>query len=297
MSIISNLSYWNLVWKLQFELIRFIDFPNLIDVLNGMHISIFVCLQFNACTLHGGKGQEQREFALSNLKSGAKDILVATDVAGRGIDIKDVSLVINYDMAKTIEDYTHRIGRTGRAGKHGTAISFLTKDDSPLFYDLKQLLLSSPVSTCPPELTNHPDAQHKPGTVVQRKRRDEKIFAWRNKRIKIKSYFFIRLRNVNCFDAFTARIHRNKIKCFLQHLNFMFYAITLLLHLFDLWNTNFPLKFLKKLLNTLDMSKKSKWNYQMNLEFFRTDKYLSCPWYTNWLWGNGFDRYSPKNWK
>merc|ERR1712071_599667 len=73
---------------------------------------------FNACTLHGGKGQEQREFALSNLKSGAKDILVATDVAGRGIDIKDVSLVINYDMAKTIEDYTHRIGRTGRAGKH-----------------------------------------------------------------------------------------------------------------------------------------------------------------------------------
>jgi len=132
---------------------------------------------FNACTLHGGKGQEQREFALSNLKSGAKDILVATDVAGRGIDIKDVSLVINYDMAKTIEDYTHRIGRTGRAGKHGTAISFCTKDDSPLFYDLKQLLLTSPVSTCPPELTNHPDAQHKPGTVVQRKRRDEKIFA------------------------------------------------------------------------------------------------------------------------
>ena len=128
--------------------------------------------------MHGGKGQEQREFALSNLKSGAKDILVATDVAGRGIDIKDVSLVINYDMAKTIEDYTHRIGRTGRAGKHGTAISFCTKDDSPLFYDLKALLLSSPVSTCPPELANHPDAQHKPGTVVQRKRRDEKIFAW-----------------------------------------------------------------------------------------------------------------------
>jgi ATP-dependent RNA helicase DDX23/PRP28 len=111
------------------------------------------------------------------LKSGAKDILVATDVAGRGIDIKDVSLVINYDMAKTIEDYTHRIGRTGRAGKHGTAISFCTKDDSPLFYYLKALLLSSPVSTCPPELANHPDAQHKPGTVVQRRRKDEKIFA------------------------------------------------------------------------------------------------------------------------
>jgi ATP-dependent RNA helicase DDX23/PRP28 len=107
---------------------------------------------FNACTLHGGKGQEQREFALASLKSGAKDILVATDVAGRGIDIKDVSMVINYDMAKTIEDYTHRIGRTGRAGKTGIAVSFVTKDDSSLFYDLKQLIMNSPVSSCPPEL-------------------------------------------------------------------------------------------------------------------------------------------------
>lgn len=84
---------------------------------------------------------------------GSKDILVATNVAGRGIDIKDVSMVINYDMAKTIEDYTHRIGRTGRAGKTGIAISFLTKDDSAVFYDLKQCILSSPVSTCPPELS------------------------------------------------------------------------------------------------------------------------------------------------
>ena len=58
---------------------------------------------FSACTLHGGKGQEQREYALASLKSGIKDILVATDVAGRGIDIRNVSLVINYDMAKSIE--------------------------------------------------------------------------------------------------------------------------------------------------------------------------------------------------
>ena len=65
--------------------------------------------------------------------------MVATDVAGRGIDIKDVSMVINYDMAKTIEDYTHRIGRTGRAGKTGVAVTFLTKEDSALFYDLKQV--------------------------------------------------------------------------------------------------------------------------------------------------------------
>jgi len=73
-------------------------------------------------------------------------------------------------------DCTHRIGRTGRAGKKGVAISFLTKEDSAVFYDLKQALLESPVSTCPPELANHPDAQHKPGTVLQKKRKDEVVF-------------------------------------------------------------------------------------------------------------------------
>ncbi|XP_035828520.1 probable ATP-dependent RNA helicase DDX23 isoform X2 [Aplysia californica] len=130
----------------------------------------------NACTLHGGKGQEQREFALASLKGGSKEILVATDVAGRGIDIKDVSMVINYDMARNIEDYTHRIGRTGRAGKEGVAITFITKEDSSTFYDLKQVLLQSSVSSCPPELSSHPDAQHKPGAVVQKKRKDEKVF-------------------------------------------------------------------------------------------------------------------------
>ncbi|CAF1150612.1 unnamed protein product [Rotaria sp. Silwood1] len=124
---------------------------------------------YNPCTLHGGKGQESRDLALAQLKQGQKDILVATDVAGRGIDIKDVSVVLNYDMAKTVQDYTHRIGRTGRAGKAGKAITFLTKEDSAVFYDLKEVILESPVSQCPPELLNHPDAQHKPGTVVTKR--------------------------------------------------------------------------------------------------------------------------------
>jgi len=91
------------------------------------------------------------------------------------IDIKDVSLVINYDMARTIDGYTHRIGRTGRAGKSGIAISFLTQDDSEVFYELKQMLINSSVSTCPNELMNHADAQHKPGTVLTKKRREEVI--------------------------------------------------------------------------------------------------------------------------
>lgn len=75
-----------------------------------------------------------------------------------------------------IPDYTHRIGRTGRAGKSGMAITFLTPDDSAVYYDLKQLLIGSPVSTCPPELANHPEAQNKPGVAVFKKRKDEKIF-------------------------------------------------------------------------------------------------------------------------
>lgn len=129
-----------------------------------------------ACSLHGGKGQEQREFALNSLKNGEKSILVATDVAGRGIDIADVSMVINYDMAKSIEDYTHRIGRTGRAGKSGVAVTFLTDGDSATFYDLRQRLIESSVSSCPPELDRHPDAQHKPGTIVQKKKREETVY-------------------------------------------------------------------------------------------------------------------------
>ena len=79
--------------------------------------------RYKATALHGGKQQDQREAAIAQLKSGAKDILIATDVAGRGLDIKDVSHVINYDMSKNIEQYTHRIGRTGRAGKTGSSTS------------------------------------------------------------------------------------------------------------------------------------------------------------------------------
>lgn len=118
---------------------------------------------FKAIVLHGGKSQDQREIAIDQLKTGKRDILVATDVAGRGLDIKDVSVVINFDMAKSIQDYTHRIGRTGRAGRSGLAITFLTAADSDLFYDLKQMMLKSPVSKVPAELMNHEAANRKPG--------------------------------------------------------------------------------------------------------------------------------------
>ncbi|CCG83511.1 Pre-mRNA-splicing ATP-dependent RNA helicase prp28 [Taphrina deformans PYCC 5710] len=87
---------------------------------------------WTSATLHGGKTQDQREAALKHLRSGEADILVATDLAGRGIDVADVSLVLNFDMSKTVEDYVHRIGRTGRAGKHGVAITFFNEEEEEL---------------------------------------------------------------------------------------------------------------------------------------------------------------------
>lgn len=76
--------------------------------------------------IHGDRSQSQRETALRGFKSGKTNVLVATDVAARGIDIDSVSYVINYDVPEVPEDYVHRIGRTGRAGKKGSAITLLT---------------------------------------------------------------------------------------------------------------------------------------------------------------------------
>ncbi len=76
--------------------------------------------------LHSGRSQDQREEGIKGFREDKYNVLIATDVAGRGIDVPDVALVINYDMPHGIEAYTHRIGRTGRAGKKGTAITFLT---------------------------------------------------------------------------------------------------------------------------------------------------------------------------
>ncbi len=78
-----------------------------------------------AAAIHGNKSQSQRERALKSFKNDSVDILVATDVAARGIDIDGVSHVINFDAPKQYEDYIHRIGRTGRAGKSGTALTFV----------------------------------------------------------------------------------------------------------------------------------------------------------------------------
>eukprot|EP00746_Dinoflagellata_sp_MGD_P140951 gnl/MRDRNA2_/MRDRNA2_74129_c0_seq1.p1 gnl/MRDRNA2_/MRDRNA2_74129_c0~~gnl/MRDRNA2_/MRDRNA2_74129_c0_seq1.p1 ORF type:complete len:609 (-),score=117.56 gnl/MRDRNA2_/MRDRNA2_74129_c0_seq1:278-2047(-) len=85
--------------------------------------------QVPAFYLHGGKGQAERDQALNGLKNGEIKVLVATDVAARGLDIKGVGLVLNYDPPNYSEDYVHRIGRTGRAGSKGYAVTLLTDKD------------------------------------------------------------------------------------------------------------------------------------------------------------------------
>merc|ERR1740139_1499587 len=77
--------------------------------------------------IHGDRSQSEREEALHAFKSGANPVLVATDVAARGLDIPNVALVVNFDMPKQLDDYVHRIGRTGRAGRKGTAIAFVNE--------------------------------------------------------------------------------------------------------------------------------------------------------------------------
>ncbi|MDP2252383.1 MAG: DEAD/DEAH box helicase [Hydrogenophaga sp.] len=94
----------------------------------------------NTTALHGDKSQDERLKALEAFKSGAVDLLVCTDVAARGLDIKDVPAVFNFDIPFNAEDYVHRIGRTGRAGASGLAVSFVSSRDARLMGDLEKLL-------------------------------------------------------------------------------------------------------------------------------------------------------------
>ncbi|REK71281.1 DEAD/DEAH box helicase [Paenibacillus paeoniae] len=96
--------------------------------------------RITAQAIHGDKSQNARQNALSNFKSGATRVLVATDIAARGIDVEELSHVINFNLPNIPETYVHRIGRTGRAGHDGTAISFCEKDELPYLKDIEKLI-------------------------------------------------------------------------------------------------------------------------------------------------------------
>jgi len=98
---------------------------------------------YRACAIHGNKKQEEREKVLGQFRSGQKQFMVATDVVGRGLDIKNITVVINYDFPQGhsgVEDYVHRIGRTGRAGTKGISYTFFTYENSKSAQELIKLL-------------------------------------------------------------------------------------------------------------------------------------------------------------
>jgi len=94
----------------------------------------------DAVAIHGDRTQPERERALAGFKSGEVPVLVATDVAARGLDIEALPIVINYELPHTAHDYVHRIGRTGRAGATGQAISLVAPDEEDYLRSVNRLL-------------------------------------------------------------------------------------------------------------------------------------------------------------
>ncbi|GIX65128.1 pre-mRNA-processing ATP-dependent RNA helicase PRP5, putative [Babesia caballi] len=98
---------------------------------------------YECAVLHGGQDQTDREFTLQDFRDGTKGILIATSIAARGIDVKSVVLVINYATPDHIEDYVHRVGRTGRAGNIGTSYTFITPEEGAKSHDIIKALKAS----------------------------------------------------------------------------------------------------------------------------------------------------------
>mmetsp|Transcript_17405 Transcript_17405/g.22936 ORF Transcript_17405/g.22936 Transcript_17405/m.22936 type:complete len:503 (-) Transcript_17405:284-1792(-) len=106
---------------------------------------------FHARCMHGDKSQEERDWVLKEFRENKITLLVATDVAARGLDVRDIQMVINFDMPNNTEDYIHRIGRCGRAGAKGTSISFFSSKNSKMARDLVRIMNESG-NYAPPEL-------------------------------------------------------------------------------------------------------------------------------------------------
>lgn len=94
----------------------------------------------SVCQIHGGRSQRQREVALQGLRKGKFKVMIATDIAARGIDVPEIRLVVNYDLPFVAEDYLHRIGRTARAGKGGTALCLVSPSEESLWRSIERLM-------------------------------------------------------------------------------------------------------------------------------------------------------------
>lgn len=114
-------------------------------------VKVLVKNNIKAEAIHGNKNQNARQRALANFKAQTTRVLVATDIAARGIDIDDMEFVVNYEISNLAETYVHRIGRTGRAGANGTAFSFCDAEEKSYLKDIEKL-----ISKKIPVISNHP---------------------------------------------------------------------------------------------------------------------------------------------
>jgi ATP-dependent RNA helicase RhlE len=116
----------------------------------------------SAAAIHGNKSQNARTAALDGFKSGKVRALVATEVAARGLDIKELPFVVNYELPNVPEDYVHRIGRTGRAGATGTAVSLVAPDEMVLLRDIERVIAKQVARQPLPEISAPPARAHAP---------------------------------------------------------------------------------------------------------------------------------------
>jgi ATP-dependent RNA helicase RhlE len=125
-----------------------------------------------SAAIHGNKSQNARQYALRDFKNGTIKVLVATDIAARGIDIDELSHVFNYDLPDVPETYVHRIGRTGRAGNTGIAIAFCDQEEKAELKDIEKLIVKKipVVETHPFPLTESESTPAKPKTQLRNKR-------------------------------------------------------------------------------------------------------------------------------
>jgi ATP-dependent RNA helicase RhlE len=140
--------------------------------------------KINAAAIHGDKAQTQRQKALEGFKAGRTRVLVATDIAARGIDIEKLSYVINYDIPNESETYVHRIGRSGRAGLSGNAISLCEPEENVFIKDIEKLIKKQIpiVKDNPFPQTDRPmNAAEKKEAEKEKQKRKQEFFANRKK--------------------------------------------------------------------------------------------------------------------
>lgn len=140
--------------------------------------------RIRAVAIHGDKAQNQRQKALTQFKEGEVRVLVATDIAARGIDIEKLKYVINYDIPNESETYVHRIGRSGRAGEHGTAISLCEPEENLYVRDIEKLIRMpiNVIENNPFPQTDKPmNASEKKEAEKEKQRKKQEFFASRNR--------------------------------------------------------------------------------------------------------------------